>query len=159
MPDEQYAVIHFDGNLAKNVAVVVNSLNEALRVIAEVRTNKGVPGGIFKKLDGRIVYGAQFIPADQGANQTSRKPVRKAAKLPPVDEKPGKRTARQIATLRTRILKWLASNPGSTVEVMSEALKVPTKDLSVPVKQLLDGKKLRKRGQRRATRYYRVKEK
>ena len=52
------------------------------------------------------------------------------------------------------ILAHVKSNQGHRLEEISAALRTPSKDLKRPVALLLETKKLKKRGQKRGTKYF-----
>lgn len=65
----------------------------------------------------------------------------------------GKRTAAELADMAGQLLSFVESNPGSNIEEIGRGTGIPTKDLALPVKKLLADGKLKKKGQKRATRY------
>jgi len=65
----------------------------------------------------------------------------------------GKRTAAELADMAGQLLSFVDSNPGSNIEEIGRGTGIPTKDLALPVKKLLADGKLKKKGQKRATRY------
>ena len=65
-----------------------------------------------------------------------------------------KRTRREIEELAQTIVDYVESTPGQSVEQMSEAMGVPSGDLSLPIRKLIRARKLRSEGEKRATRYY-----
>lgn len=66
----------------------------------------------------------------------------------------GKRTPAQIDATAKRILRYVAENPGQSVESMSKQLGVITRELALPIKKLVKSGELRTEGQRRATKYF-----
>jgi hypothetical protein len=66
----------------------------------------------------------------------------------------GKRDPKVLAATVERAAEWVKANPGKGVEAMSAALKVSTKDLALPVIKLLDSKRIKKTGVKRATKYF-----
>ena len=77
-----------------------------------------------------------------------------AAKLAPRPKKGGKRTPEQLAKTDEAIRGFVKTHPGTGVELMAKTLGVPSKDLKLRIKLLVTGKKLRKTGQKRATKYF-----
>lgn len=65
-----------------------------------------------------------------------------------------KRSPKLLAATTERLAAYIAKNPGQRIEQISEGLGTPTKDLALPVKKLVGEKRIKTRGQRRATRYY-----
>jgi predicted HTH transcriptional regulator len=67
--------------------------------------------------------------------------------------KHAKRSAEDIAQLETNFLEYVTRNPRSTAQQIAGGLGVKTTELALPIGKLLKGGKLRKRGERNATRY------
>ena len=70
---------------------------------------------------------------------------------------PSQVRARRVAELAAMVDKtrdWVKANPGQGVEAMARALGVQTKELALPIVKLLKSKAIKKRGQKRATKYY-----
>jgi N-acetylmuramoyl-L-alanine amidase len=65
----------------------------------------------------------------------------------------GKRPPGQLAALVTKTGEWIKANPGHGVEDMAKALNVRTKELALPIQKLLAAKTIKKKGQKRATKY------
>lgn len=66
----------------------------------------------------------------------------------------GKRSSAQLAEFKQRILSRLASNPGIRTEELNAALGTSTKELALPLRQLVADSVVRTEGERRGTRYY-----
>jgi len=66
----------------------------------------------------------------------------------------GKRDPEVIAALTDELLAFIAKNPGKRIEEISAALETPTRDLVLPVRRLVAGKRVSTRGQKRATTYF-----
>jgi hypothetical protein len=45
-------------------------------------------------------------------------------------------------------------HPGERIEQIAKGLGAPSKELQLPTRKLLDDKKIRKKGQKRATTYF-----
>ena len=68
--------------------------------------------------------------------------------------RPRRQSDAQIERISARIMKHVGNHPGSRLEELSKSLRIPSKDLKRPVADLLEGKKLRKTGARRGTKYF-----
>jgi hypothetical protein len=66
----------------------------------------------------------------------------------------GKRDPKVLAATVEHAAEWIKAHPGQGVEAMAAGLKLPTKDLALPIIKLLDGKRIRKTGVKRATKYF-----
>ena len=64
-----------------------------------------------------------------------------------------KRSPRVLQKLETTLLSEITRNPGQRIESIGKRLGVATRDLNLPIKKLIDAKKIRKRGEKRATEY------
>ena len=65
----------------------------------------------------------------------------------------GKRTAAELNEMAEKLVEFVRSNPGSSIEEIGKGIAIPTKELALPVKKLLAEGRLKKKGQKRATRY------
>ena len=66
----------------------------------------------------------------------------------------GKRTSDELESLASSILRHIQSNPGQRMEQLSASLDIPSKELTLPIKKLMQENRLRTKGQKRATAYY-----
>jgi hypothetical protein len=69
-------------------------------------------------------------------------------------KKGGKRTPEELEALTARLLRHIQGNPGQRMEQLAVALNLPSKELTLPIKKLLQENRLRTKGQKRATAYY-----
>jgi hypothetical protein len=83
------------------------------------------------------------------AKAASAAPVRASRRA-----KGGKRPPAELAALVDATAAWIAANPGQGVEKMGKAIGVQTKELALPIAKLLKAKTIKKRGNKRATKYY-----
>lgn len=68
--------------------------------------------------------------------------------------KGGKRSPEEISQMADTLLDYIAQNPGQRMESIARALDASTQELTLPIKKLLLGGRLRTEGQKRATSYY-----
>jgi hypothetical protein len=68
--------------------------------------------------------------------------------------KGAKRDPRMLQALTDKLGDYIKKNPGMRIEQIGKALGTPTKDLALPVKKLIAGKKISTKGQKRATTYF-----
>jgi ABC-type nitrate/sulfonate/bicarbonate transport system substrate-binding protein len=54
----------------------------------------------------------------------------------------------------TKAGDWIKGHPGNGVEAMAKAMGVQTKELALPIAKLLKSRHIKKRGQKRATKYF-----
>lgn len=65
-----------------------------------------------------------------------------------------KRDPHEIRRLERRFHVAVRQAPGSTVEYLGKQLDVPTKDLQLPIRHLVEAGKIRKKGKARAVKYF-----
>ncbi|MBX7196134.1 MAG: DNA-binding protein [Sandaracinaceae bacterium] len=65
-----------------------------------------------------------------------------------------RRSAEDVAAAARTIKAHLAAHPGQGVEAIAKALGVPSKDLALPITNLLGARSIRKEGEKRGTRYF-----
>jgi hypothetical protein len=66
-----------------------------------------------------------------------------------------RRTEDDLAQISADLLAYVADNPGRRMEQISKAMGASTKELQLPVRKLVAEKKLKTKGQKRATEYFR----
>lgn len=69
-------------------------------------------------------------------------------------KKGGKRTPEELDALTAKLLRHIQGNPGQRMEQLAVALNLPSKELTLPIKKLLQENRLRTKGQKRATAYF-----
>lgn len=65
-----------------------------------------------------------------------------------------KRSPADIARLTDRLLAAIQAKPGQRMEHLGKQLGASTADLLIPVARLVDGRKIRRTGEKRATQYF-----
>jgi hypothetical protein len=65
-----------------------------------------------------------------------------------------KRAPEELAELATKLLESIKSTPGQRMEQIAQAMNVSTQELVLPAKKLLGDKKIKTKGERRATKYF-----
>lgn len=68
--------------------------------------------------------------------------------------KSGKRSPEEIQEAANQLLEFIRENPGQRMEAIAKAMGSTTKDLTLPIKKLLQQNLVRVEGQKRATSYY-----
>jgi hypothetical protein len=66
----------------------------------------------------------------------------------------GKRSPEEISQMADTLLDYIGKNPGQRMESIARALDSSTQELTLPIKKLLLGGRLRTEGQKRATSYF-----
>jgi hypothetical protein len=68
--------------------------------------------------------------------------------------KGGKRSTDEINQMAGTLLDYIGKNPGQRMESIARALDSSTQELTLPIKKLILGGRLRTEGQKRATSYF-----
>ena len=76
-----------------------------------------------------------------------------ASTLPRV-KKGTRRSPEDVARAVRAIKEFLTANPGSGAEQIAKGLGIASKELALPISNLLGAKSITKKGERRATRYF-----
>jgi hypothetical protein len=66
----------------------------------------------------------------------------------------GRRSPRVLSAITTRLEAAIKAKPGRRIEEIGAELGVPTRTLKLPIKKLLRGKQITRKGHRRGTRYF-----
>lgn len=90
-------------------------------------------------------------PRSSSSPRAASAPVARSGRRP---SKGGKRPPAELAAMVGKAGDWVKSNPGNGVEAMAKSLGVQTKELALPIAKLLKSRTIKKRGQKRATKYY-----
>jgi hypothetical protein len=93
---------------------------------------------------------APAAPAAKVAAAPAAAPAKKAGRR----KKGQKRTPADIARLTDRLLAAIQAKPGQRMEHLGKTIGASTADLLIPVARLVDGRKIRRTGEKRATQYF-----
>jgi hypothetical protein len=109
-----------------------------------------VMGVIAKSALGSAVKGAK----SRGKSDSKLLPgARAGAKSSPVRAPGEKRSPEEIQRVQERVRAHLTEHPGQRIEDIAKALGAPTRDLSLPIKKMVDAGQFKAEGEKRATRY------
>ena len=104
--------------------------------------------------------GAAAFAAAIGGERSAKIAAPKAKTKPgpkpksaPKPRKGAKRDPGELDALTERLFAQIKKTPGQGIEAIGKALGVATKELALPVKRLLDDRKIITKGKRRGTRY------
>jgi len=84
-------------------------------------------------------------PAIAPAVRTNQRPTRRAG---------GKRTRQEIERTTTALERHIRTTPGRRMEELSSDLGLDSRELALPVRRLLEARRIRTEGHKRATRYF-----
>ena len=65
-----------------------------------------------------------------------------------------RRTLKELDAVGVRIAEYVAKNPGQRAEQIKKALKLGANDWALPIKKLVDERRVSAKGQKRATTYF-----
>ncbi len=102
--------------------------------------------------------GAAPAPARRGPGRPPKAaaaaaPAAAAPKAARKTGKRGKRSSEDVTELAAQIYDYISKNAGQSIEEIGRGMGKPTKVLKLPIKKLIEAKKLKTTGQRRGTRY------
>jgi hypothetical protein len=97
---------------------------------------------------------ASEAPAPKASAPAASAEAKAPASALPRVKKGTRRSAEDVAAAARAIKGHLAANPGQGVEAIAKALGVPSKDLALPIANLLGARSIRKEGEKRGTRYF-----
>ena len=143
-----------ENELRNRVDHFVNELSElirraALEAVADA-LKKGEGAAPVARRPGRPAKAAAApAPVASGRGRGGRGAV-KASPKRRVGEK---RSPQLLAQITEQVFNHIKGNPGQGVEQIAKALDTSTKELTLPIRKLLNDKKISSKGQKRATRY------
>lgn len=144
-----------ENDLKSRVDAFVNELSslirrQALEAVEEV-LRKEAPAAAPARKPGRPAK-VEEPKVAKAAPKAAPKP---AAKPAAAKRKAGeKRSPDELAQITEGVFNYIKSNPGQGVEQIAKALATSTKELTLPIRKLLNDKKVGSKGQKRATRYF-----
>jgi hypothetical protein len=103
----------------------------------------------------QVVGGGGVAARTRG--RPGRKPGRPKGSTTGAAAKPakgGRRSSSQISATADKIQKYVAANPGKRAEEIKKALSIAGNQWGLPVAKLLETRKIRTTGARRATKYF-----
>jgi predicted HTH transcriptional regulator len=68
--------------------------------------------------------------------------------------KGAKRSSTQLDRLQSRVMEFVAANPGMRIEQINKELGTSTRDLQLPIRKLIASGSLKSKGEKRATTYF-----
>ena len=95
-------------------------------------------------------------PAPAAAPKAAAKAPKAAPAAPAASKRKAgqKRSPDEIAKTTDKLLAYITKNSGQRIEEIAKGVGNSTKELTLPVKKLLNDKKISSKGEKRATRYY-----
>jgi hypothetical protein len=128
------ATANFDRQIRKTIEAFVEELSALVRAAAVQSVTEA--------------FGAGGIPARAGRGRAAAAPAARGR------AKGQKRPPEALAELTEKLLAAIKSGPGKRMEEIAKGLETSTQELTLPAKKLLAEKKIKTKGERRATKYY-----
>jgi len=95
------------------------------------------------------------LAAFEGPSRLSRSPsVRLATRPQGRIASRGRRDTAAMAAIADKVAAYISAHPGQGAEEIAPGMGVRTKELALPIKKLLAGRRIRREGRRRATKYF-----
>lgn len=135
-------------SFAADISAVVR--RKALDAVASVLSNGAAAPRLKSGEPAGRAHAASRAKATPAAKSAAPRGAAKKAARPPG----AKRPPAELVKLTDRLASYIQANPGVRMEAIAKALATPTRDLNLPVKKLLAGKKIRVQGHKRATEYF-----
>ncbi|MBN4059061.1 hypothetical protein JYT22_00235 [Endomicrobium sp. AH-315-J14] len=127
-----------DAELRRKIDAFAADLNELFRRQLEEK---------IQELLGSIAQAAP--PAKKTAGKASTKSLKRATKK----KRAGRRSAAELQADANRIHTHVKRNPGQSAEQIKTALGIATNQWNRPLVMLIDSKRLRRKGRKRAAKY------
>lgn len=134
-------------NISPAVVAIITNLVSLIREEENTRVVRVLTGGKSAEAPSRLTKQANAnFRAKPGLRKTTGSTFKRA--------KGEKRTPEALERLTNALLREISAVPGHRIEQIAQAMGVKTSELVLPVKKLLAAKKIRTRGQKRATKYF-----
>lgn len=103
----------------------------------------------------QTAYEALSTALEHGTAETAElAAISPSAPAFPRHRRGGKRSPEEIAAAADSLLRYIQENPGQRMETIAQAMDVPTKELTLPLKKLFAANKIQAEGRKRATTYF-----
>jgi hypothetical protein len=128
-------------NIEQQVSIFVNNVSDLVRQAAICALEQAMSVSV--------------VPAE-GARHRRRQPDgRGGARKQRAARKPAPaRDSAEVSALTERLYEAIAAQPGKPMEVLAASVGCPARDLRVSIGHLVKRERVKKAGQRRATRYF-----
>jgi hypothetical protein len=138
-------------NLEKEIQVRTEAFAQELAELVK----KAALESVSQALAGRAAGGTVTRGRRGAVVRTSRGGGRKATATSARGRKKGeKRTPEELEGLANSLLAEIKREGNRGIEAIAKAMKVPTKELALPIRKLNEEGKIRTKGQKRATKYF-----
>ncbi len=129
------ATANFDQQIRKTIEAFVEELSGLVRAAAVQSVTEAFGGG--------STVSARGAAAPRAARSAGRGRA-----------KGQKRAPEDLVALVGQLFSAIKANPGQRMEQIAKGLKSSTQELALPAKKLIADKKIKTKGERRATKYF-----
>jgi 3-oxoacyl-ACP reductase-like protein len=146
-----------ESQLKSRVDSFVSELSDLVKKAALEAVTNALKGGAGHAPGVAKAAGKKRGPAPAPAAPKAAAKAPKAAPAAPAaaKRKAGqKRSPDEIAKTTEKLLAYITKNSGQRIEEIAKGVGNSTKELTLPVKKLLNDKKITAKGEKRATRYF-----
>ncbi len=133
-----------DRELRSRIDAFVNELTNLVKLSAL----EAVHEALGSTLNAGVAGGAAPAAAPTAGKRGPGRPP-KAAR-----GKGGKRSPEDVLKTAATVLSHIKANPGQRLEQIGKAVKMPTKDLKLPIQKLFEQKVINTKGEKRGTKYF-----
>jgi len=130
------ATANFDRQIRKTIEAFVEELSGLVRAAALQSVTEAFGAGGVPVRRGRGAVAAAPAPSGRGRSKGQKRPPE------------------ALAQLTESLLAAIKASPGQRMEEIAKGLGTSTGELTLPAKKLLAEKKIKTKGERRATKYY-----
>jgi hypothetical protein len=130
------ATANFDRQIRKTIEAFVEELSGLVRAAALQSVTEAFGAGGVPARRGRGAVAAAPAPSRRGRSKGQKRPPE------------------ALAQLTESLLAAIKATPGQRMEEIAKGLGTSTGELTLPAKKLLAEKKIKTKGERRATKYY-----
>ncbi|MBN1608718.1 MAG: hypothetical protein JW940_18970 [Polyangiaceae bacterium] len=143
--------------IRKRIESFVLGLDEMIRAASLEVVRQGLlgPGALptpSRRAKGRLALPAVARQKPQRSASVAVRARGRGASAPGSRGKRTKRTGDQLDALVASVHKYIAKHPGQRMEQIAAGMKVPSKELTLPIQKLKG--RLKTKGQKRATSYF-----
>jgi hypothetical protein len=131
---------NFEQQIKKSIEAFVEELSGLVRTAAVQSVTEAFGGQVAAASPGRRGRGGRQAAAPAARGGSRRKGQ--------------KRNPEALAQLVGQLFSAIKANPGLRMEQIAQGLKTSTQELALPAKKLIGDKKIKTKGQRRATKYF-----
>lgn len=140
--------------IRQRIQTFVDELNDLVRQAALEAVSSSLKGAA-SVAPVAAPAAAKKVAAPRAAAPAAPAAAKPRAAAAAVSHAPGaKRPPQELEQLVEELAEYIMLNPGEGIESIARGLKRPSKELNLPIRKLLAGNRIVKKGQKRSTKYY-----